>query len=216
MSRRRMAIIAVITIVCLFALFKIGEYIFIMIKMKGHHGFPPSPVEVAKAVQQQWQDQIHSTGSISAIQGVMIAPQVSGQITKIYFTSGTDVKKGDPLFQIFPDILEAQLQNDQAALSLAQVNYDRSAALYQKKVISAEQLDQYTTQLQQAQANLAQTQAQLVQHNIVAPFSGRIGLKMVDEGNFVNIGQNLVSLQQMNPMRVDFNVPDKYINTLKI
>lgn len=216
MSRRRMAIIAAIVIVSAFVLFKIGEYIFIMIKMRGHHGMPPAPVEIAKATQQQWQDQIQTTGSISAIQGVMIAPQVAGQITKIYFTSGTDVKKGDPLFQIFPDILQAQLQNDQAALSLAQVNYDRAVVLYQKKVASKEQLDQYTTQLQQAQANLAQTQAQLVQHNIVAPFSGRIGLKMVDEGNFVNVGQELVSLQQMNPLRVDFNVPDRYINKLKI
>jgi membrane fusion protein (multidrug efflux system) len=216
MSRRRIAIYIGIALLAAFVLFKIGEKVFIMIKMRGHRGMPPTPVEIAKAQQQQWQDQIHSTGTISAIQGVMIAPQVSGQITKIYFTSGTDVKKGDLLFQIYPDILEAQLANNKAALSLAQVNYDRATVLYQKKVASKEQLDQYTTELQQAQANLAQTQAQLVQHNIVAPFSGRIGLKMVDEGNFVNVGQNLVSLQQMNPMRVDFYVPDRYINSLKI
>ena len=216
MPRRRTLIIAAIALVSVFILFKIGEKIFIMIKMKGHHGMPPTPVEVAKATPDEWRDQIHSTGTISAIKGVIVRPEVAGRITKIYFTSGTDVKKGEPLFQIFPDILNAQLANDQAALALAQVNYDRTTVLYQKKVASKEQLDQYTSQLQQAQANLDQTKAQLVQHNIFAPFAGRIGLKMVDVGDYVNAGTDVVTLQQMNPLRIDFNVPDRYINTLAI
>ncbi|MBY0544459.1 MAG: efflux RND transporter periplasmic adaptor subunit [Gammaproteobacteria bacterium] len=215
MSRRRIAYILA-AVIGAFILFKIGKSIFIMIQMKKHHGLPPAPVEIAKAVQQEWQNQIQTTGSISAIQGVTISPEVAGRVTKIYFTSGTDVKKGDPLFQIYPDILQAQLENNQAALSLAQVNYNRAAALYQKRVISQEQLDSYTTQLEQAQATLDQTKAQLVQHNILAPFSGRIGLKTVDVGNYVNVGEDLVSLQQINPLRIDFNVPDSYIDQLKI
>ncbi|NNM59674.1 MAG: efflux RND transporter periplasmic adaptor subunit [Legionellales bacterium] len=215
MSRRRIAYI-VGTLIAILILYKAGKMIYMMIEMKKRPGLPPAPVEVAKVTQQDWQEQIHSTGTISAIQGVTISPEVGGRITKIYFTSGTDVKEGDPLFQIYPDILEAQLENNKAALSLAQVNYDRAVALYQKRVIAKEQLDSYTTQLQQAQANLDQTKAQLVQHNIFAPFSGRIGLKTVDVGNYVNVGQDLVSLQQMNPLRVDFNVPDIYIGKLHI
>lgn len=216
MLQRRTLIITAVALVSAFILFKVGESIFIMIKMKGRKGMPPTPVEIAKATPDEWQDQIQTTGTISAIQGIMVKPEVAGRVTKIYFTSGTDVKKGEPLFQIFPDILNAQLANNEAALSLAQVNYDRTLVLYQKKVASKEQLDQYTAQLQQAQANLDQTKAQLVQHNILAPFSGRIGLKMVDVGDYVNAGTNVVSLQQMNPLRVDFNVPDRYIDTLKI
>lgn len=215
MSRRRIAYI-IGTIIVAFILYKVATSIYMMIKMKHRPGMPPAPVEIAKATEQEWQEQIHSTGTISAIQGVTISPEVAGRITKIYFTSGTDVKEGDPLFQIYPDILEAQLENDKAALSLAQVNYDRAVALYQKKVIAKEQLDSYTTQLQQAQANLDQTNAQLVQHNIFAPFSGRIGLKTVDVGNYVNVGEDLVSLQQMNPLRIDFNVPDIYIGKIHV
>lgn len=215
MSKRRIAYI-IGAVIAAFILFKIGKSIFMMIEMKKRHGLPPAPVEIAKAVQQEWQNQIQTTGTISSTQGVTISPQVSGWITKIYFTSGSDVKKGDPLFQIYPDILEAKLKNDQAALTLAQLNYDRAAALYQKRVVAKEQLDSYTAQLQQAQATLDQTKAQLVQHNITAPFSGRIGLKTVDVGNYVNVGEDLVSLQQINPLRIDFNVPDNYIDQLAI
>lgn len=212
--RQRLALYIGLGIVGVYILFKIGKAVVIDIKMGKQPKIPPSPVEIAKATMQNWQDKISTTGTISAIKGVTISSEVSGRVTKIYFKSGSDVKKGDPLIQIYPDILEAQLKNDQAALTLAQVNYDRAAALYQKKVASKEQLDQYTAQLQQAQANVNQTKANLVQHNIVAPFSGRIGLKTVDVGDWVNVGDQLVSLQQMNPLRIDFYVPDRYIGQL--
>jgi membrane fusion protein (multidrug efflux system) len=217
MSRRRTIINIAILAAIVLVVYYIGASLYGYFTGKnGHKGMPPAPVEVAKAEQQQWQDQIHSTGTISAIEGVMIRPEVSGRITHIYFISGTDVKKGDPLFEIYPDILEAQLKNNQAALDLAQVNYDRAAALYAKKVVSKESLDQYTSGLQEAQATLEQTKANLVQHNIVAPFSGRIGLKQVDVGDYVTAGANLVELQQMNPLRVQYSVPDNAINKLKI
>ncbi len=217
MSRRRTVINIAILAVILLVLYYIGMSIYGYFFGKGgHRGMPPAPVEVAKAELQQWQEQIHSTGTISAIQGVMIKPEVSGRITHIYFVSGTDVKKGDPLFQIYPDILEAQLKNNQAALDLAQVNYDRAIALYEKHVVSKENLDQYTSALQEAQATLEQTKANLAQHNIVAPFSGRIGLKQVDVGDYVTAGTDLVNLQQMNPLRVQYSVPDNAINKLKI
>jgi membrane fusion protein (multidrug efflux system) len=216
MSRRRLVFTVIGALIAVFILYHIVKAVYIYLHGGGKHQFPPVPVQVATAQKQMWQDQIQATGTISAIEGVMVKSEIAGRITKIYFTSGTDVKKGDPLFQIYPDILEAQLSNNQAALQLAQVNYNRAVALYQKRVISEESLDEYTTQLQQAQANLDQTKANLVQHNIVAPFSGRIGLKFVDVGDYVNAGADLVDLQQMDPLRVQYSVPDRYISQLAI
>lgn len=214
--RQRIALYTGLAIVGVYFLIKIAKVLIIDYKMSKQPKIPPSPVEIAKVTAENWQDKISSTGTISAIKGVTISAEVAGRVTKIYFKSGADVKKGEPLFQIYPDVLEAELQNDQAALALAQVNYDRAAALYLKRVASKEQLDQYTAQLQQAQANVNETKANLVLHNIVAPFSGRIGLKTVDVGDYVNVGDQLVSLQQMNPLRIDFYVPDRYIDKLAI
>lgn len=216
MSRRRLVFTVIGALVAVFVLFHIAKAVYIYFHGGGKRQFPPMPVQVATAEKQMWQDQIQATGTISAIQGVMVKSEIAGRITKIYFTSGTEVKKGDPLFQIYPDILEAQLANNQASLQLAQVNYNRAVALYQKRVISEESFDEYSTQLQQAQANLDQTKANLVQHNILAPFSGRIGLKFVDVGDYVNADGNLVDLQQMDPLRVQYSVPDRYISQLAI
>jgi len=208
--------IIIISLVILVIVFFIGKSIFMHFEKTAKNAIPAPTVEVAKAQNQQWKDQILATGTISAINGVIIKPEAAGRITKIYFKSGSYVKKGDPLFQIYPDILEAQLASNKAALSLARVEYDRAEELYLKKVASKQSLDEQTAKLKSAEAAVAETQAQLVQHNIVAPFSGKIGLKQADIGDYVNVGQSLVPLQQMDPLRVQFSVPDRYINEVKI
>lgn len=193
----------------------IGWKITVHFLKAGRQGMPPAVVEVAPAVQQDWKDEIIATGTISALNGVILKTEVPGRITKIYFTSGENVKKGDPLFQIYPDILEAQLQSNQASLALAQVEYQRAAELYQKNVTSKQTLDEQTAKLKSAQAAVLQTQAQLAQHNIVAPFDGRIGLKNVDVGDYVNVGDKLVPLQQVDPLKVQFSVPDRFASIVK-
>ncbi len=211
--RKRIIIIGIIVLIIAFF---VGKNMFISYEKSKHGKIPPPTVEVAKAQQQSWQDQITATGTISAINGVVLKPEVAGRITKIYFKSGSYVKEGQPLFQIYPDILQAQLESNEASLSLAQVEYDRADELFQKKVASKQTLDEQTAKLKSAEAAVAQTKAELVQHNITAPFSGKIGLKQVDIGDYVNIGQTLVPLQQMNPLRVQFSVPDRYLSEVKI
>lgn len=210
---KRLLILGLIGLLCIFF---ISWKITLHFVKPGAHGLPPATVEVAPAVQQNWKDEIIATGTISALNGVIIKPEVSGRITKIYFSSGEYVKAGDPLFQIYPDILEAQLQSDQASLALAQVEYQRAAELYQKNVTSKQTLDEQTAKLKSAQAAVLQTQAQLAQHNIVAPFDGRIGLKKVDIGDYVSVGDQLVPLQQMDPLRVQFSVPDRFASLVKL
>lgn len=177
---------------------------------------PPVVVTVATPKEQQWYDQIKATGTMSAFQGIMVKPEVAGQITKILFQSGTYVEKGTPLIQIYPDIIRAQVERYKAALQLAQLDYARGKTLYEKNVISRQTFDTLTSNLQQDQANVAQAQAQLVQYNIVAAFSGMLGLKQVDVGDYVSAGEPLVLLQQVTPIRVEFTVPEVYLNKLSL
>lgn len=185
-------------------------------KAKAPHGMPEVTVEATQAKTQQWYDQIEATGTLSAFQGVMVRPEVSGTITKIYFESGQKVAKGAPLIQIYPDILEAQLERDEAATALSEVEFRRAEELFKKKAISKQDLDQQSSQLLQNQAKVAQTKAQLRQHNIVAPFAGALGLKLVDVGDFVSVGQNLVNLQKLDPIRIEFSVPEVELSKLRM
>lgn len=212
MSKRAILIIIGVIILC-------SLIIHFILRMEGakEQAFSMMPtVEVATAKAAKWQDQINATGNIAALNGVMVKPEISGRITKIYFQSGNYVEKGQPLFQIYPDILEAQLASNQAALALAQVDYQRAYDLYQKRVVSQQSLDQETSNLRTAQAAVDGTKAQLAQHNIVAPVSGRLGLKYVDVGDYVNAGDKLVNLQQIDPLKIEFSVPDRFLNEVKI
>ncbi len=177
---------------------------------------PPVVVQVTQAKTQQWYEQIQATGTLSAFQGVMIRPQVAGTITQINFKSGEEVSKGAPLIQIYPSILEAQLQRDKAATALSEVEFRRAEELFKKKAISKQNLDVQSSELVQNQAQVEQTEAQLKQNNITAPFSGILGLKLVDVGDYVSVGQNLVNLQQIDSLRVEFSVPEVYLSELAI
>ena len=185
-------------------------------KGQPQQAMPPVVVNVAKAKQEQWYNRINATGSMSAFQGIMLKPEVSGQITKIYFQDGTFIEEGQPVVQIYPDIIEAQLERNKAALKLAQLDYERGVELYKKRVISRQDLDTLTSTLQQSEAAVAQSEAQLVQYNIVAPFSGMLGLRLFDLGSYVSIGDQLVQLQQIDPIRVQFTIPEVYINQLAL
>jgi len=212
MSKR---ILVIVILVIVLLVMVIGFFRLFRAKEQRAMSMIPT-VEVAKAQQAMWQDQINSTGNISALNGVMVKPEVPGRITKIYFASGDYVQKGQLLFQIYPDILEAQLASAQSSLALAQVDYQRAVDLYQKRVVSQQALDTQTSNLRSAQASVDQIKAQLVQHNIVAPVSGRLGLKYVDVGDYVNAGDKLVNLQQINPLRIEFSIPDRFLNEVKV
>ena len=176
---------------------------------------PPTIVTPITIKAQVWQDKIQSVGSLSAFQGVVLKPEASGRITKIYFKSGQIVKKGAPLIQLNDTIIKAQLQKAQALAILDKLNYQRYLQLYQKHFYDKADLDKALATLKGAQADVAQYQAQLQQTLISAPFAGKIGLVKISIGDFVNEGiTELVSLQQLNPLRVDFTVPGIYLREI--
>jgi len=177
---------------------------------------PPTVVAVTKAQQKVWQESIIETGSLTAFDGTMLAPEVSGRVTKIYFDSGQYVHKGDLLLEIYPDIVRAQLQKDQAQLRKNSLDYDRYLKLYKKGFADKSTLDEKRADRDSSEADVNSDLAHLRQQLIQAPFSGQLGLRKISVGDYVNTDDDLVSLQSLDPIRVDFSVPQRYLQQVKV
>ena len=183
---------------------------------EGEGGMPPVIVEVAKVLSLKQDQKITSTGSMRATQGIMVCPEVNGRITQIYFHAGDNVVAGTKLIQINPDIVQANYDQAKAELKLAQQDYERQANLFRTHVTAKADLDKAVATLHDKEAQIQGLAAQLRQLNIVAPFAGRVGLNMVNIGDYVKQGQNLVSLQAIDPIDVEFNVPEVFLSKIAV
>ncbi len=179
-------------------------------------GMPPAVVSAAMAVSVPWQQQIQATGSLAAFEGIVLKPEIAGRITKIFFNSGQDVKQGDPLIQLNPNILQAQVEQDKANLALAQRQYQRYNDLLKEHAVAKADYDTAATTMNADQAMVNQASALLKQTTISAPFSGRLGLRQVSIGDFVSPGQTLVNLQALDPIVVNFSLPEAYLSKIAI
>lgn len=177
---------------------------------------PPAVVDFAVAKQIQWQPSTNVTGSLNAINGIMVKSETSGRVTKIYFKSGEFIKQGEPLIQIYPDILQAELQKAQTQLDLSKLDYERALKLYDKKYVSKSDIDKARTDVTSNEAQVQQLQAELDQTLIKAPFSGQLGLRQVSVGDFLTPGSEIVNLEELDPIRVDFSIPEIYLSQIKV
>lgn len=168
---------------------------------------PPILVEATQARSKSWQDTIQAIGSLSASQGIVIKPETSGRITAIYFRSSDNVKAGDPLVQLNPAILKAQLDAAKAETQLSKADYERGLTLFKKKVFAQADLDKVEASYHANLAKQAQIAAAFDQTLIRAPFSGQLGLRMVNLGDIIDPSKPIVNLDAINPLRVDFNIP---------
>jgi membrane fusion protein (multidrug efflux system) len=178
---------------------------------------PVTSVAVGEARMEQWQPRIPAIGTFRAAQGVDVAPQVGGVIVSIGFESGQDVKQGAPLVQIDDTVEQADLKANQATLKNAELALDRQRALVGSAATTKANLDAALAARDQAQAQaqVDRTRALIAQKKIVAPFSGRLGLRRVDVGQYVSPGAALVTLQQLDPMFIDFPIPEQRLGDLK-
>lgn len=185
-------------------------------------GMPPVVVEAATAKAQNWQDQIEAIGTLSANQGIVIKPEIGGRITAIYFRSGDEVKANAPLVQINPDIIKEQLAAAQAKVIFSKANLSRVQTLFKMQVGSLKHISSQSdldTALSNYQADVAavnQYQAMLNQTLVRSPFEGKLGLRLVNLGDFVTAGEALTNIQDLDPLRVDFSIPETYLSQLSI
>lgn len=173
-------------------------------------------VKTAPVTLQNFGQQITLPGSLRAHQSIMLKPEVDGRITEVYFNSGDMVKAGTPLVQLNKSIVEAELRQSEAELELAKANYTRMSAMYKQHYISSNDFDAYTSKLKTAAANVDKYKAELDQTLIKAPFSGRLGLSAVNVGDYLTVGQDLVKLETINPIEVEFSVPEIYLDKLVV
>jgi membrane fusion protein, multidrug efflux system len=166
-------------------------------------------VATANVKQEGWQEVITSVGSLSAVQGVTVAAELDGKIVEIAFEAGSAVKAGDLLVRQNTSVEEAQLRSAEAAFDLARINLERTTQLFAKATVSQSQLDSDAAAAKQARASADNIRATIGKKTIRAPFSGRLGIRLVNLGQNLKAGDAIVSLQALNPMFVDFHLPQE-------
>jgi membrane fusion protein (multidrug efflux system) len=186
----------------------IGEFMAKMVP-------PAATVTTEKAKTATWADQVHSIGTMIAIQGVDVAPEVGGVVVNYFFDSGQDVVKGAKLVELDTSVEQAELKVDQAVLEVANLEYDRQSKLVGKGAISQSTLDTTISKRDAAAAAVQKNLAHIAHKNITAPFAGRLGLRRVERGQYVSIGQALVWLQALDPIWIDFPVSENELGRLK-
>ncbi len=185
-------------------------------KFLAARGQPAQTVSTIKAGRQLWQPHITVVGTLQAQQGADVAPEVSGIVTAIHFKSGQHVEAGTLLLELNtrPDV--AKLHSLQATAQLAKTTYERDLKQFRAQAISKATLDAATADLKSARAQVAQQQALINQKMIRAPFTGRLGIRAVDLGEYLKAGAPIVTIQALNPIYVDFYLPQKNINQIQV
>lgn len=158
---------------------------------------------------------VSAVGSLRSDESVVLRPEVAGRVQALHFQEGAMVKKGQVLVTLDDAIPRAELAQAQANLSLAQSQFQRSQALLKQNFISQQARDEAGSAFRAQQANLALAQARLDKMVIRAPFAGVVGLRAVSVGDYVNQGQDIAPLVAVNPLKVDFRVPEMYLSRIK-
>ena len=179
----------------------------------------PKPVETVSAEearQDQWEPEVAAIGSLIAVNGIEVAPQVGGIVREILFDSGDLVKKGQKLFQLDTDTEEADLKNFRVQFGNAEIELDRQQKLLDKGFASKAAYDAARLLRDRMQAEIERTEALIAQKSIYAPWDGRLGLRDVAVGKYVAPGQNMIWLQTVDPIYVDFTVPENDFGRIKV
>ena len=173
---------------------------------------PPVTVSAKKLTYQSWQPKIRATGSLSALMGVDVTTEVSGIVRKVHFTSGSMVQEGDILVELNDDSDVAHLKSLEAIAKLAEISYLRDKEQYIVKAVSKAAVDAGEADFKSKEAQVLEQKNIVAKKTIRAPFSGRIGITTLNEGDFVGPGTKMVSLQVLDPIYVDFYVPQQYLS----
>jgi membrane fusion protein (multidrug efflux system) len=174
-------------------------------------GFAPPPTAVTTVVakRETWPTTLEVIGTAAAIQGVTVSADLPGTVDKIHFESGQSVKEGEILVELDIRQERAQLANIEAQRDLARIQYGRSEELMKAGVISKSEYDNANSQQKATEAQVGEIKAAIARKTIHAPFSGILGIRQISLGQYLAAGQAIVSLQALNPIYVNFGVPQQ-------
>lgn len=182
-----------------------------MSKIFAKMGSAPQTISTVKADSAVWSQQLNSIGTLKALQAVDISPNVAGVVTGIYFNSGQSVSAGQLLVQLDDRSQQAQLSGSQADMRLANLDYQRQLTLYKRGAIAKSTLDSAKASLDKAQAVVASNQVAVSDKKILAPFSGRLGIRQVSLGQYIQPGPSagVVDIRETDPLAVEFSLPQQ-------
>lgn len=177
-------------------------------------GMPPQTVSAIKAETLEWQPRLHAVGTLRATRGTDVSAEVAGIVEEIKFDSGDDVPAGRVLVNLRAGVDSARLREAQATVELARADFRRNQELAKAKLVSQATLDSSTAQLRSAEAQVNQQFEGVKRTAVHAPFSGRIGLRLVDVGQYLNAGTKIATLQALDELLVDFFLPQREVGQL--
>jgi membrane fusion protein (multidrug efflux system) len=176
---------------------------------------PPESVSSFVTRQEKWQGTLSAIGSITAVQGVNVTTEVPGLVRDILFEPGGLVSKGDLLVRLDTSSEEAQLRAAQAQWDLARLNLDRERKLREENMVSQSELDAAEATMKQTEANADNIKAIIEKKTIRAPFSGRLGIRLINLGQYLDTGKPIASLQSLTPVYAEFWLPQQDLAKLK-
>jgi membrane fusion protein (multidrug efflux system) len=177
---------------------------------------PPQTVSATKAGYDEWQPKLEAVGSLRAVKGADLSLEVAGVVDAISFNSGDDVEEGAFLLKLRAEDDIAKLDSLKATAELSAINYERDQKQFRIQAVSQATIDSDAANLKNAKAQVAQQQAILDKKTLKAPFAGHLGIRAVDIGQFLNAGTAIVTLQALDPIYMDFFVPQQAIAQIKM
>jgi membrane fusion protein, multidrug efflux system len=205
---------AVLALVAILAFVKFQQIQAAMAAGK-NFAMPPEVVTTIVAKPQPWVDALEAVGSVAPVQGVTLSADLPGVVERIAFESGANVSEGQA--RVFLDARQerAQLASAEAARDLAKANLDRSQSLLERQLVAQSEYDQVAALFRQAEAQVSEVRAALDRKVIRAPFAGVAGIREVNLGQYVSSGDPIVPLQSLDPVYVDFAVPQQQVGSLR-
>lgn len=179
-------------------------------------GPPPMPVATALATREEWEESLRFTGSLRPVQGVTLTAEVGGTVVKIAVENGASVRAGDLLLALDTEREQADLASAEARLKLAQLSLERARGLLEKRIVAQAAFDEAQAAYEEALAQVGSLKAIIAKKTIVAPFDGKVGIRLVNLGQTVKPGDALIPLHSSDPIFVEFAVPQNQLVQVKV
>jgi membrane fusion protein, multidrug efflux system len=216
MTRRMwLMLMAVVAALGVLGVFKVLQ-IQAMIAQASSYQPPPEAVTTIKARPEQWPATLGAIGTVQAVRGVTVSADLPGVVESILFDSGRSAREGEILVRLDTRQERAQLAAAEAQRDLAKINLDRTRGLVEQGILAQAELDQKTAEHRQAEARVGEIKATIERKQVRAPFSGVLGIRQVNLGQYLEGGAAIVPLQALDPVHVNFAVPQQQVGAMRV
>jgi membrane fusion protein (multidrug efflux system) len=212
--RRKSAVIAIALLIAICAFVFGIKFLQIGKMMSMPRTMPPTAVTSASVKEEDWAPLLTAVGSVSPAQGAVVSTELAGVVSEINFENGAEAKKGEVLMRLDASQEEALLRSAEADAQLAKTDLERARDLAIKKVVSGAEFDSAQSKFTRMNAVVDQMRSNIAKKSIIAPFDGQLGIRQVNVGQMINAGQQVVALTALDPVYVDFALPEQYLSKL--